>query len=256
VSIRLMTLVWDIEFPTQSQKLLALKMADYAADTGGSVFPSNETMADKVGCDERTVQRTMKAFRDIGLVTLVRQGGGKPGSTNEWRVNVELVMALACGDAVLIGRDGALSIETTGGKLPGVRGDKTPGNLSGGVTNDARGVTPVSPTPGTSVTQSVTNHQIDSSRADERASVKGARAPSVAAIEIRSGCLAWDAWISHLMDTDQHVAASQAKQVGKMIVSAKFPKDGDRLIEIEGLNEVLKRRRQQAEMERMTGDRE
>ncbi len=82
MSIRVMSLVWEINFPTHSQKLIALKLADYASDHGASIFPAVSTLARHTGSDERTVQRVMKAFRDCGLIELVKEGGAGPNYLN------------------------------------------------------------------------------------------------------------------------------------------------------------------------------
>lgn len=231
MSIRLMTMVWDIEFPTQSQKLIMLKLADYASDTGGSVFPATETIADKVGCDERTVQRALKAFRDVGLLHLVRAGGTKPGATNEWQINVAMIGWLAGETIKLVGHGGELEIEgvipeNTPGNLSPAMGDITPGNLPPWVTNPAKGVTPVSSTPGTTATQSVNNHQIDSSRANERASDR-ARAPSVAKTEIvlTPNDVSWPTWMTWLSDHDRRDLVVAADEAQRMVVGSRWPTD-------------------------------
>ena len=235
MSIRLMTMVWDIEFPTQSQKLIMLKLADYASDTGGSVFPATETLADKVGCDERTVQRAIKAFRDVGLLHLVRAGGTKPGATNEWQINVAMIGWLAGETIKLVGHGGELEIDgvipsDTPGNLSSAMGDITPGNLSPWVTNSTKGVTRVSSTPGTTATQSVNNHQIDSSRADERASDE-ARATSVAKrpvpqFEITPSDASWFHWLTWLTDKDRRDLVLAAEDAQRMtVLGSKWPSD-------------------------------
>ena len=44
-------------------KLVMLCMADYASDDGSSIFPSVETLAQRVGVSERTVLRALKELR-------------------------------------------------------------------------------------------------------------------------------------------------------------------------------------------------
>lgn len=248
MSIRLMTLVWDIEFPTQSQKLIMLKLADYASDTGGSVFPATETLADKVGCDERTVQRALKAFRDVGLLHLVRAGGTKPGATNEWQINVAMIGWLAGETIKLVGHGGELEIdgvipENTPGNLLPAMGDKTPGNLSVRVANHAKGVTPVSSTPGTTATQSVNNHQIDSSRANERAS-ETARAPSVAKTEIvlTPNDPSWSHWLAWLSDNDKRDLIGAAEEAQRMVVASRWPTDKSPLPRVDR-SQMIERRK-------------
>lgn len=250
MSIRLMTLVWDIQFPTQSQKLLLLKMADYASDAGGSVFPSTETLADKIGCDERTVQRAIKAFRGCGILHLVRAGGGKPGSTNEWMLNVKLLGWLSVGQVKLVGHGGELELE---GNIPsdtpvnlsfGTPGN-TPGNLSGPPANEAGGVTPVSPTPGTTATQSVNNHQIEPSGAGARAS-DGARATParkwLTAITLPIGDMGWDQWMAWLSDRDRRDIVAAAQEAQRMVVASRYPREDSPLPRVDGRSFVEKRK--------------
>lgn len=161
MSIRLMTIVWDIAFPTQSQKLIALKLADYASDTGESVFPANESLARQAGCDERTVQRTIKAFRACGLLNLIREGGKGPKDTNEWALNVWLLSLLSKGDVKVVG--GSQNVEIEGLDTVDNKGDRMSPIDPLRVTPEALRVTPVSAKGDTGVTRSVSNHHKDPS---------------------------------------------------------------------------------------------
>lgn len=250
MSIRLMTLVWDIEFPTQSQKLIMLKLADYASDTGGSVFPAMETLAEKAGCDERTAQRALKAFRECGLIHLVRAGGTGPKATNEWKLNVQLIGWLADGCVALVGAGGVLEIDGTmpedmGDKLPGSKGDIKGGNLSARVTNDALRVANCTSKGDTTATQSVNNHQLDSSRAGACAS-EGSRAASAAKAQplhrIAAGEIGWAAWQEWLTDNGHRELAVAASECGWIeVVGSKYPKDGCQLPRVDRSSAIAKR---------------
>lgn len=226
MSIRLMTLVWDIPFPTQAQKLIALKLADYAADTGGSVFPSAETLGDKAGCDERTVQRTLKAFRGCGLIHLKREGGKGPKDTNEWWLNVPMMAALAYGKATIVGTSTELEID---GEIVQEKGDTVSPIDDARVTPVQKRVTPVSPKGDASVTQSVNNHQ-EPSLARERACDEDARAKPaerwIAEFSIKAGESCFGAWIAHLRAKGKDALADVAEVAGEMRVSSKWPKEG------------------------------
>lgn len=227
-----MTLVWDIEFPTQAQKLIALKLADYAADAGGSVFPSRETLAEKVGCGESTVKRTLKVFRDCGLLHLIREGGSGPKDTNEWSLNVAMLRALASGVCKLVGGSESVEIE---GDVAAYEPPEMKGAIKGvildpmlstrGPSEPLRGP-PVPPKGSASGPQSVTNHQIDSSLcAGARESVECALAPPaqvVAVFIVREGELAWSSWLE-AMTPEQRQDAIQA---GEIETSSRWASNG------------------------------
>ena len=93
MSIRLMTLVWDVRWPTQNHLLVMLKLADHANDDGGKVWPAVATIAKQAQCSERTVQNVLKALRDCGLATVERNGGGSMPTV--YALNTDLLRALA-----------------------------------------------------------------------------------------------------------------------------------------------------------------
>lgn len=231
MSIRLMTLVWDIHFPTQAQKLIALRLADYAADSGGSVWPSRETLAEKVGCNESTVKRTLKAFRECGLLQLIREGGSGPKDTNEWQLNVGLMCALAqklckiVGGSEALEIDGEWSIEAVDKKgviLPPLESTRGSSGELRGSSCPAKGVA--------SDPQSTTNHQIDSSmRASAREKVKSDLRSEVGnrvAITItKTGDgPEWRAWIEWLIAKGMASAAEAAESAGKITAPSRWPK--------------------------------
>lgn len=227
MSIRLMSVVWEITFPTQAQKLIALKLADYASDTGNSVYPSNESLAKRAGCDERTVQRTLKAFRECGILRLVRQGGGGPKDTNEWRLNVRLLVTLSTGKATIVG--GSKDIEIQGDVAVDDMDDTVSPIESTRVTPEPVRVTPVSAKGDTSVTQSVTNHQLDSStRASAREGSKSnfeSEGSRVAITLTRDHDLSsWQAWVAWLQQRGRSDLAELAEAAGKITAPSRFPK--------------------------------
>lgn len=112
MSIKLMSLVWDIKFPTHPQLLVALKLADFANDDGQSIFPTLNTLADKCQCARSTVSAVLSVFRKVGLLTVVQQGGttDRPWSSTEYALNASLVKRLADGGSRLTGDASALEI--------------------------------------------------------------------------------------------------------------------------------------------------
>lgn len=213
MSIRLMSMVWDVSFPTQSQKLIALKLADYASDYGTSVFPAVNTIADQTGCDERTVQRTLKAFRGCGLLNLIREGGTGPRATNEWSINIECLTVLSSGAAEIVGSSSELEIN--------LKGVTAMGDIMGDTVSpiDPVRVTPVSPKGGmvsakgdTRVTQSTNNHQDPSSASALRLILKSDHE--------------WKHWLDHSRVEYGDEFARAFDQEGAMVVTGFRPFKG------------------------------
>ena len=61
MSIKIMSMVWDVKELTPMQKLILLKLADNA-DDGGVCWPSLETVAGACGCSSRTVMRAIEVL--------------------------------------------------------------------------------------------------------------------------------------------------------------------------------------------------
>ena len=110
MSKRVESMVWDITFPTQSQKLILLKLADYGNDEGSSIYPARDTLAEKVGCSLATVKSALKAFRECGLLTVLKEGGNGPRDTTHYGLHVELIKALSEGNASITGSSETLQI--------------------------------------------------------------------------------------------------------------------------------------------------
>jgi hypothetical protein len=227
MSIRLMTLVWDVDFPTLAQKLVILRIADYSTDEGTSIFPSNATLARAAQCDERTVRRVTRALRSCGLLHLVREGGKGPQSTNHWWLNVPLLRALADGQCTLAGSSNELEIE--GDPPVEIKADTVSSLDELSRTSEALRRTPASAKVDTGVHQSINNHHIEpSTRASARKNSdfefgKGKARPS---IEITRNDPSWRAWIEHLETSRRPELAEQAESAGKLTSSSRWPGDG------------------------------
>lgn len=105
MSISLMKMVWDIQFPTQSQLLLALKLADHSDDNGQSIFPARGTLAKSCQCTLSTIDLGLSLLKKIGLLKVVQQGGTaeRPWSSTEYAFDMDLLKRLSDGDAMLQG---------------------------------------------------------------------------------------------------------------------------------------------------------
>lgn len=128
MSVRIMSLIWKITFPTQSQKLIALKLADHSNDEGSNVYPGKPRIARECGCSETTVQLTLKVFRLCGILGVLEAGGKGPRSTTKYRLNVELINEIADERVALSGTGEALFIAGAKGSEPdpiGFRWDRS-----------------------------------------------------------------------------------------------------------------------------------
>ncbi len=95
MSIKLMTLVWD-KLPVSGSELLAmLALADWAADDGGSLYPSMAAVAAKIRLSEKQARRITQGFvRDGFLQVVGNEHGGAPGTTKQFRLNVKKLASL------------------------------------------------------------------------------------------------------------------------------------------------------------------
>lgn len=104
MSIELMTLVWKVPFPTSTQMLIALKLADHAESDGTSVYPGKGSLAERARCSVSTVKNTLRLMREAGILIVVREGGKTgPHDTTEYRMNVGLLDAIARGEVSITG---------------------------------------------------------------------------------------------------------------------------------------------------------
>lgn len=95
MSIALMSNAWKADLPP-TNKLILLALCDWANDNGGSVHPSIETVAKKVGCSSRTVQRIIGELIECRWVAVVgNHFGGAPGQTRNYLMNVRQLRSAA-----------------------------------------------------------------------------------------------------------------------------------------------------------------
>lgn len=230
MSIRLMTLMWDVQFPTQSQLLIALKLADYANDQGGSIFPSRNTIAELTQTSESTVKNVLRAFRECGLLLVAKEGGHGPKSTTQYEINLRLLSALVIGDCKLNGSSENLEVEFTnkGAEFDPLKGGEfDPLALVRGQSDLLRGQ-PGHAKGSAGYPQSTTIHQIDSS-ARERAAAEGAtahRAEAGVPVLIVRGDDTFQMWINWLNQEGHYQAASQMASEGKLVAYALRPFKG------------------------------
>jgi hypothetical protein len=128
MSILVMTRVFAKRFGSCTRKAIAVKLADHADDEGKGIWPSLSRLAASCDVSEATVRRTLAEFVSEGLLTLVKEGGRGPGSTNRYDFDL----------AVLKAMPGALeSLQPANNK--GIT--MTPLETAKGITDDAKGIT-------------------------------------------------------------------------------------------------------------------
>lgn len=97
MSFKMQALVEEITFGDVAAKAIAMKLANWSDDDGGSIFPAVLTIAAKTETSKRRVQQCLADWRDMRLLFVVRQGGGGPRRTTEYRFNMKLVHLLITG---------------------------------------------------------------------------------------------------------------------------------------------------------------
>jgi len=86
--------VYKAKLGSPTRKAIAAKLADWADDDGGSIFPSVQRIAEETETSVRTVQYVLKAFVAEGLLVVVDRGGKGPGNTTEYRLDLERLSGL------------------------------------------------------------------------------------------------------------------------------------------------------------------
>lgn len=81
--------------PTHVAKLVLLRLLDACEADGTRIFPGIASIAQAAQCSERQAQRMMKLFTGAGLLVLVDPGGHGPGSTAEYRLDLDLFRRIA-----------------------------------------------------------------------------------------------------------------------------------------------------------------
>lgn len=233
MSIRLMSIVWEIQFPTQSQLLAALKLADFANDDGSSIYPSRNRLANHCQCSETTIKVVLRAFREAGLLIVVREGGSGPRDTTEYRFDVGMLRALADGECMIKGDSESIEIVeevvdeagdnstipwinkgAESAPLDGLRG--RPGEIRGRPGPNKGAASRPQPF----ITRTINIE----SPSRERAGAHGhAPAPARPAIRITEGDVSWHAWLEAIARRLGEAARKEALQVGCLTVCARWP---------------------------------
>lgn len=88
MSIKIMTMVFEARLGGATIKAVAVKLADYANDAGGNIWPALDTVADQTEVSKSSVQRAVRTLIEDEYLEVEREGGKGPGSTTRYRFNL------------------------------------------------------------------------------------------------------------------------------------------------------------------------
>jgi len=94
VSFKLLVHAWDAEVPTQSHRLVLMKLVDCCDDDGRNIFPKMKTVAAAAKCSHRHAQRVVAEFCRIGLLRRVKEGGRGQDSAAHYEMDLEMLTRL------------------------------------------------------------------------------------------------------------------------------------------------------------------
>lgn len=92
MSVKVSALCWKVRLAA-TEKLILLRLADYADDQGFNIYPAVQTVADDCGVGRRAAQLTLKKLVDVGILVVINQGGGRRRTT-EYAIDMDLVKQL------------------------------------------------------------------------------------------------------------------------------------------------------------------
>lgn len=248
MSLHIGAIAWKVKFPSQTQKLLILRMADFSHENGTGIFPAIDTMATDIGCSRRQIQYALKALEGCELIVRERQGGKGHGHTNIWRINLDLLVSLATQKNLLKGAHDRLEIvENEGATI-------APLDLLR-VQSAASRVQSATLKGEAHCTQTLNNPYIEPLDARERArdeprASRARKEPApIRMFELTPRDITWKAWLAEMEKVGRTDLADQAIDTGKIQVTSKWPDKG-----IQGL--VGAKQKKTADITaRITGDR-
>lgn len=91
MSARLLGMGFACDMGTPHRKLVLLKLIDACEDDGTRIFPAVATIARAAQCSDRQVQRELARMVEVGLLSIVREGGKGPRSTREYALDVAML---------------------------------------------------------------------------------------------------------------------------------------------------------------------
>lgn len=216
MSIHLTSLVWEISFPTATQKLLMLRVTDYAHDDGHGIYPSIPEVSRQTGASERQVQYAIRALEGAGLLVRVVSGGQAINRTNVWRVDVDLLARLALQELVLEGSHMELKVEEAKGAIIAPRTLQR-------VQSRLQRVQSATPKGAAHCTQTLREPLKEPSRASARATETAARSRFLPSIPLTSKDVSWQSWLDHIETIAGAEVRATVEGLGEITVSSRWP---------------------------------
>jgi hypothetical protein len=218
MSIHLMSLVWKVKFPSQTQKLLLMRLADFAHEDGSDIYPAIDTVAGDIGASRRQTQYAIKSLESCALID--RDGKGSR-NTNKWKINTDLLVSLALKEFKLVGvHDSLKAVENEGAIIAPrdlLRVQSAAGRVQSATQKGAMGST-----------QTLSNHQLEplSASASARDGSRTAHAVDekpLTMFELTPQDVTWKTWISLMEAKGRTDLADEALEAGKIQVRTKWP---------------------------------
>lgn len=195
MSVKATSLVWEHSRATGVELLVLLAIADYTNDDGRA-WPSQDTIARKARCSDRTVRRVVDRLVELGELAVLREGGGR-------------------------GRSAVYRLTLTRTDRPGSVGNPDSDDTERWTSTTVKVDTAVSTEPLGTVKRTVNDDARETSDADRFAAAVAAEGPQganvtakAALVELHVGKLhGWQVGILHqaLMDAEGGVVALAAE---------------------------------------------
>jgi MarR-like DNA-binding transcriptional regulator SgrR of sgrS sRNA len=93
MSILVINHVFDHSEEKVGARLVLLAMARFADDTGGSIFPSLQRLAEAAHISERHCRRILRHLEASGAIITERISKGGRGRTSRYRINLNVTAA-------------------------------------------------------------------------------------------------------------------------------------------------------------------
>lgn len=94
MSFKLLVHAWEAEVPTQSHRLVLMKLVDCCDDDGRNIFPKIRNVAAAAKCSHRHTQRVMAEFCRVGLLRRVKDGGRGRDDANLYEMDIDMLVRL------------------------------------------------------------------------------------------------------------------------------------------------------------------
>ncbi len=97
MSLKITSLVWRAGLDATT-KIVALRLADFADDDGGSIYPSVPRVARDCGLGERSVQGALRRLQNDGVLVMVREADFSRRLAREYAFNLSALETMTVPD--------------------------------------------------------------------------------------------------------------------------------------------------------------